>query len=478
MKNILKLLIIVIIGLIMSFLPAPDGLSQEGWIFLSLFVCVIIGLILEPLPSAYIALLGVVIACILKIGPPLESGVDVSSSKAIVWGLSGFSNTTVWLIAIAFNFALGYEKTGLGKRISLALVSKMGKRTLGLGYAVALADLLLAPFIPSNTARSGGTIFPIVKNIPVLYDSSPEKEPRKIGAYLSWVAFATTCVTSSMFYTALATNVLAKSLLEDADMMVPSWSEWFLYFLPVGIILFLSVPIVTYFVYPPTIKVSSKIPEWAGNELKKMGKISRGEITMTLLAALALILWIFGKTFDIHATVTALVVLCLMVLFNVISWKEILANKAAWNIFIWFGAMVTLAAGLNNVGFLDWFAKGFTSLISSYSPALILLLLLLVFYFSHYLFASSAAHATALLVLFLAAGRNITGVDFPLLSYLLLYSLGLMGILTPYATGASPIWYGLGYIPTRTYWKLGAFFGVIFIAVLIMVGIPWIKLWI
>jgi L-tartrate/succinate antiporter len=478
MKNSVIFVGIVVIGLIMSFLPHPEGLTQDAWIFFSLFVCVIIALILEPFPSAYMVLLGVVIACVLKIGPSFDSPGNATASKVIAWGLSGFSNTTVWLINIAFMFALGYEKTGLGKRIALILVSKLGKSTLGLGYAIAMSDLILAPFMPSNTARSGGTIFPIVKNIPILYDSTPEKEPRKIGSYITWVALASTCVTSSMFYTALATNVLAKSLVEDAGIIPPSWGQWFLNFLPVGIILIFSVPLITYYVYPPTIKISRNIPEWARNELKEMGRISRNEIVMTILACLAILLWIFGNYFGIHATVSALAVMCLMVLFRIISWNDILTNKAAWNIFIWFGAMVTLAGGLNNVGFLDWFANKITSAISSYPPALMLLVLLLVFYFIHYLFASSAAHVTALLILFLVAGRNIPGIDFPLLTYLLLYSLGLMGILTPYATGASPIWYGLGYIPTKTFWKLGALFGIIFIAVLILVGIPWIKLWI
>jgi anion transporter len=281
-----------------------------------------------------------------------------------------------------------------------------------------------------------------------------------------------------MFYTSLATNVLAKSLVEDAGIVTPTWSQWFLYFLPVGLLLILSVPLITYFVYPPTIKISTNIPLWARNELKKMGGTSREEIIMTILAGLALLLWILGSFLGIHPTVSALGVLCLMVLFKIITWNDILTNKAAWNVFIWFGAMVTLAGGLNNVGFLDWFANKITSVISSYPPGVILVLLLLVFYFVHYLFASSTAHATALLILFLVAGSRIAGLNFPLLTLLLLYSLGLMGVLTPYATGASPIWYGLGYIESRDYWKLGAFFGIIFIAVLLLVGIPWIKLWI
>ena len=131
---------------------------------------------------------------------------------------------------------------------------------------------------------------------------------------------------------------------------------------------------------------------------------------MALLSCLALILWIFGKYFEINATVSALAVLCLMVLFNVITWNDIITNKAAWNVFLWFGALVTLAGGLNNVGFLDWFANKITSGISSYSPAFILIFLLLAFYFTHYLFASSTAHVTALLTLFLVAGRKIPGI--------------------------------------------------------------------
>lgn len=478
MKNLIKFAVIVCFGVIMSLLPVPAGLSQDGWIFFSLFVSVFIALIIEPFPSAYIGILGVVIACFLKIGPTVPTSGDLTSEKVLTWGLSGFSNTTVWLIFVAFMFALGYEKSGLGKRISLILVNKMGKRTLGLGYAIALADLLLAPFMPSNTARSGGTIFPILKNIPVLYGSTPEKDPRKIGAYITWVALASTCVTSSMFYTALAPNVLALSLVEDAGIRAPSWGQWVFYFLPVGIILFLLVPLITYLVYPPTIKISNNITEWAGNELKEMGKISKNELVMALLACLALFLWIFGKYLEINATVSALAVLCLMVLFKVITWNDIISNKTAWNIFLWFGALVTLAGGLNNVGFLDWFANIITSGISSYSPAFIIVFLLLAFYFIHYLFASSTAHVIALLTLFLVAGRKIPGINFPLLTYLLLYSLGLMGILTPYATGPSPIWYGFGYIPSKTFWMLGALFGIIFIVVLILVGIPWINLWI
>ena len=160
--------------------PVPAGLSAQAWQFFALFVTVIAALILEPIPAAAIGLMGVTFGAAL-IMVPGEAGAPGTTADGLRFALSGFSNGTVWLIFTAYMFSLGYEKTGLGKRISLLLIKALGKKTLGLGYAVALADLAVAPFTPSNTARSGGIIFPIIKNIPPLYGSTPEEGRRKIG---------------------------------------------------------------------------------------------------------------------------------------------------------------------------------------------------------------------------------------------------------------------------------------------------------
>ena len=194
--------------------------------------------------------------------------------------MSGFANTTVWLIFGAFMFALGYEKTGLGKRIALLLVKLLGKRTLGLGYAVTLADLILAPFTPSNTARSGGTIFPVIRNIPGLYGSEPGETSRKIGSYLMWTALAATCVTSSMFLTALAPNLLAVELVKKTAQIDISWMQWFMGFLPVGVVLIATLPFIIYKLYPPEIKAGTEVPAWAAQELGKMGGLTRNELIM------------------------------------------------------------------------------------------------------------------------------------------------------------------------------------------------------
>ncbi len=261
------------VGIAIALAPAPHGLAPNAWRYFALFAAVMVGIVTEPIPAAALGLIGVVVAAALRL-------VYASTSQSALWALSGFANGTVWLIFAAFIFSLGYSKTGLGKRIALMLIRTMGNRTLGLGYAVAAADLALAPFMPSNTARSGGTIFPIIRNIPELYGSLPNDESaRKIGAYLMYTALAVTCVTSSMFMTAIAPNVLATELALRTIHVALSWTDWFRGFAPAGFFLLAIVPALLYKIYPPEIREAPEAPRWAAEELRLMGPVTRKELT-------------------------------------------------------------------------------------------------------------------------------------------------------------------------------------------------------
>jgi len=468
----------VMVGVVVAIIPAPAGLPQYAWFYFAIFASVIVALMLEPLPGAAIGVVGVSLATVLApwvLYSPAElakAGFNPANA-ALTWALSGFSNSTVWLIFAAFMFALGYDKTGLGRRISLMLVKAMGRRTLTLGYAVTFADLILAPFTPSNTARSGGTIFPVIKNLPPLYESLPnDPSSRRIGGYLMWTAIAVTCVTSSMFLTALAPNLLAIEIARKTAKVDITWTQWFVAVAPVGIVLILLLPLLVYWIYPPEVKEGSEVPAWAGKELESMGRPTRREITLALLVIVALGLWIFGEAW-VNATTVALIVISLMLIAGVVTWDDMLANKQAWNTLAWFATLVALADGLNRVGFVKWFAEMIAAHMGGFSPTLAMVLLVAVFFVTHYVFASITAHVTALLPVMLAVGSTISKMNIPVFTTLLLLTLGIMGVLTPYATGPSPVYYGSGYIPTKDYWRLGAIFGAIFIVVLLAVGVPY-----
>jgi L-tartrate/succinate antiporter len=366
-------------------------------------------------------------------------------------------------------FALGYKKTGLGRRVSLIMIKYMGKSTLGLGYAVAFSDLVLAPFMPSNTARSAGSVFPVAINIPQIFDSYPDKDPRKIGSYISWVAIATTCITSSMFLTALAPNLLAVDLIAKGTGHAISWGEWASVMLPLMVPLFLLTPWLTYVVYPPTQKSSPEAPAWASEELKKLGSVTAKEYLMAGLATVALVLWIFGKEFGVHSTTVAISIVSIMILTNVINWDDVISNKAAFNVLIWFSSLVAMAAGLKKVGVLEWIGNNTEATLSGMTPIALMLSLIVIFFLLHYFFASVTAHVTALIPIFMAMAVNLlTPEQLVPFTVIMAGSLGVMGIITPYATGPSPIWYGAGYIPQARWWALGALFGAIYLGTIII----------
>ncbi|MFO1363095.1 MAG: anion permease [Burkholderiales bacterium] len=468
----------VVVAIIVAVIPPPEGLPQHAWWYFAIFAGVIVGLMFEPLPGGAIGLIGVTLVVVLAnhvyLSPEqLAKSGSRWPAEAIRWGLSGFSNTTVWLIFGAFMFAMGYEKTGLGRRIALMLVKAMGRKTLTLGYAITVADVILAPFTPSNTARSGGTIFPVIKNLPPLYDSKPnDPSARRIGSYLMWTALAATCVTSSMFLTALAPNLLALELAQKTTKIEFTWMQWFAAIAPVGIVLIIVVPLLAYFLYPPEVKSGEEVPKWAGAELAKMGSITRRELILAILVVVALSLWIFGGKY-VDATTAALVVISLMLLTGVVTWDDITANKGAWNTLAWFATLVALADGLNRVGFVKWLANAIAGHMAGFSPIVAMVVLILAFYFLHYMFASVTAHVTALLPVFLTVGSTVQGLPMQTFAGGLLLTLGIMGILTPYATGPSPVYYGSGYIPSGKFWQLGAVFGIIYIVALLVIGLPW-----
>jgi len=236
-----------------------------------------------------------------------------------------------------------------------------------------------------------------------------------------------------------------------------------------------ATPLLAYWIYPPKVKAGGEVPAWAAKELQKLGTVSRHELLLAGLVLIALALWIFGDRW-INATTVALLVVALMLATGVLSWDDMLGNKQAWNTLVWFATLVALADGLNRVGFVKWFAEAIAAQTAGVPPLVAMIMLVAVFFFTHYLFASVTAHATALLPVMLAVGATIPGMDMPMLVTMLVLTLGLMGVLTPYATGPSPIYYGSGYIASRDYWRLGLVFGAVYFITLIALGTPWYVL--
>jgi citrate:succinate antiporter len=463
--------------------PVPDHMPPQAWHYFAVFVAMVVGMILEPIPATAISFIAVTLCVIgneyLLFSPAELADPGFKAGKqALKWGLAGFSSTTVWLVFGAFIFALGYEVSGLGRRIALFLVKFMGKRTLTLGYVIVLIDIMLAPFTPSNTARTGGTIFPVIKNLPPLFGSQPnDSSSRKIGGYLMWMMVVGTSVSASMFVTGAAPNVLGVEFVGKIAGIHIGWAQWYLGFLPVGLILFIVSPLLAYLLYKPEITHCAEVSSWAGQSLSEMGRLSRKEYTLIALVLISLGLWVFGDKV-INATAVGLLAVSLMLALGVVRWSDITKYSSAWNTLVNLATLVVMANGLTRSGFIDWFAHTMSGYLGGVEPVMAVPILVLVFYVSHYLFASLSAHTATMLPVILAVGKGVPGIPMAELSMLLVFAIGIMGVLTPYATGPGVIIYGCGYVKSRDYWRLGAIFGMFYIATLLLVGWPLLKLWI
>uniref|UniRef100_UPI0026EF07A0 anion permease n=2 Tax=Rothia TaxID=32207 RepID=UPI0026EF07A0 len=199
-KLIVQVAIIVAVTLILWFVPAPEGVDPRGMHMLAIFVGTILGLIFQPLPTPSVALVGLAVAMI--------TGTMAAKNEA----LTGFGNSSIWIIVAAFFIADGFLITGLGKRIALLFVRALGKSSLGLSYGMAITDLVLAPATPSNTARAGGVIYPIIRSLSEVNGSTNEtpESRRKLGSFLLMTEAQVNTITSAMFLTAMAGNPLAQ----------------------------------------------------------------------------------------------------------------------------------------------------------------------------------------------------------------------------------------------------------------------------
>ena len=460
-KNLQNGLIAVGVGVVIWFIPVPAGLKAPAWHLFAIFVATIIGFILQPLPIGAIAVISLGLTGLLNVLTP----ADV---------LSGFGNTTIWLIVSAFVFAKGFVKTGLGRRIAYKIMAAIGDSSLKMGYALVISDLIIAPATPSNTARGGGILYPIVRSLSVAFGSEPGGTSRKIGAYLLKTSFQGNCITSAMFLTSCAPNSLVAALALQTAKVELSWGAWALAGIVPGLIALALVPYIVYKLYPPEITKTPEAKVIAQQEIEKMGPMSYGEKVVFGTFIFALILWSTATFTKIDATIAALVCVGIMLAGKALEWQDVLEEKGAWDTLIWMGALMSLAAALTKLGLIAWFAKLVGTSLIGMSWWVALGILLLVYMYSHYAFASLSAHVTAMYAAFLAVAVAVGAPPF-----LAAMSLGvisaLFSSLTHYATGPAPIYFGAGYITQGEWWKIGFVMSVVNLIVFIGIGGLWWK---
>jgi len=448
------------------FIPPPSGITPKSWHLLAIFVATITGSIVRPVPGGAMVLLGIAALALTGTLPTEEA-------------LAGYGDPIVWLVLAAFFMSRGMIKTGLGRRIALTFIRAIGRHSLGLGYALVSTDMLLAMFIPSNGARAGGIIFPVAKSLAEAYDSRPGETANRLGAFLMTLIYQCDVIVCAMFLTGQASNVLIAKFAQQVTGIELTYARWALAGAVPGLISLAVVPLVLYRVFPPEIRHTPAAAQFAADELKRMGPTKSGEKLMLIVFALVASLWMTTALHGINYAAVALLGICVLLLSGVLNWQDVISERGAWDVFIWYGGLIRMAEALGETGITKRFAEAAASFTVGWKWWLALGLLLLIYFYAHYGFASITAHATAMyvpfLVVILAAGAP------PYLAVLsLAYFSNLDASLTHFGTTPAPIYFGAGYVKQRTWWTLGLLVSLITIPIWVIFGFTWwklLKLW-
>ena len=469
----------VAIALIIWFvIPVPAGVTANAWHLLALFVATIAAIIGKAMPIGALSIVAIALVAVTGV-------TNATPGGAIADALSSFANPLIWLIGVSIMISRGIIKTGLGARIGYLFIAVWGKKTIGIAYSLALSELILAPVTPSNTARGGGIIHPIMRAIAGSYDSDPEHGTQgRMGRFLALANYHANPITSAMFITATAPNPLIVKLIADTTgaQIQLTWGTWALAMLLPGLVALALMPLVVYWLNPPEIKSTPNAAQFARERLREMGPITRGELIMLGVFGVLLLLWagipawIFGPAAAVDPTTTAFIGLSLCLVTGVLTWDDVIKEKSAWDTIVWFGALVMMATFLNKLGLIGWFAKSMETGIGHLGLGWMgaSALLMLTYLYAHYAFASTTAHITAMFAAFYGAGLALGAPALPF-GLMMAAASNIMMTLTHYATGTSPVVFGSGYVTLGQWWKTGFIMSVVLILIWLVVGGAWWK---
>ena len=438
--------------------PRPAELRPEAWRLFGIFAATIAGLILQPVAGGALVLIAITLAILL-------GGLTVQKA------LSGFSDPVVWLVLSAFFVSNALLKTGLARRIALVFVRVFGGTSLGVCYSLGLTDLVLAAIIPSSGARSGGVVLPIVRSVAELYGSEPGATASKLGSFLMVGVYQSVCVVSAILLTGQASNALAARMAGQFLHYPITWVSWLRAGIVPGMLSLAIVPWLVYRLHPPTIRETPEASGFARRELAAMGKMTAPEWIVCGVFLGVCGLWIFSK---LDASVPPLLGSGVLLVTGVLNWAELMADRIAWDVFVWYGGLFELARALGEANVTPVFANRVGSSLAGYGVVTLFVVALLVYFYSHYGFASITAHTLAMYPAFCTV-MLVKGVPPGLAAFSLACFGNLCAALTNYGTTPAPMFFAQGYVAFGTWWRIGFIVSLVTISIWGTVGLAWWK---
>jgi DASS family divalent anion:Na+ symporter len=447
------------IGIGIWFAPVPAGLTPQAWHLFAVFVAAIASVLIGAFP--------ILTDSMIAVGTVVLTGT-ITPAQAF----SGFANTSVLLVVVAFVVAQAVVKSGLGRRISLFMVSRFGGSSLGLAYSIVLTDAAIAPAFPSNTAR-GGVLFPIVLSVSKGAGSNPDDpEGRRLGGYLMFCSMASLAVSSALWLTATSGNPIGVQIAQKFGVEI-GFGSWILASCVPALIAIAMLPLLISKLFPPRVGATPDAPAAARVELAGMGPLSRDEWITAMTFAVMVAGWVLADTLKLNVTSVAFMGFGVLLVAGVLTLDDISKQGDTLATFLWLAVLFALSGQLNELGFMDYVGERLASHLGGLSWPTMYVTLIVLYVSIHYLFVSQSSQILALLGVFLDVGIR-GGVPPSLMAFGLLFASSYFSVITPQGGSQNIIFAASGYLTQRELYRLGFFTTLAFLAVFLLIGTPWV----
>lgn len=441
------------------FAPVPAGLTAPAWHLFAVFAAAIASVLINAFP--------LLTASMLAVGAIVLTGT-IKPEKAY----AGFANSSVLLVVVAFIVAQAVVKSGLGRRISLFMVSRFGGSSLGLAYSIVLTDAAIAPAFPSNTAR-GGVLYPIVLSVARGAGSKPEDpDGRHLGGYLMFCSMAGLAVSSALWMTATSANPIAVQIAQQAGLEI-DFGKWLLASVVPSLTAILLLPLIVAKLFPPRVGKTPEAPSAARRELAGMGAMSREEWITAGTFVLMVAGWVFGNKLQLNTTSVAFMGFGVLLFLGVITLEDITRQGDTLVTFFWLAVLFAMSAELNELGFMGYVGERLASSLAGLSWTTLYVTLIVLYVLIHYMFVSQSSQVLALFGVFLDVGTK-GGVPLPLMAFGLLFASSYFSVITPQGGSQNIIFAASGYLTQRELYRLGALVTLAFLAIYLLIGSPWV----
>lgn len=427
----------VVVGLVIAFIPAPEGLTQDAMHVVGILVWAIFFWIGKVLPEAVTAMVMSTLFVIL-------GGKEVTMTQAF----NAFSGSTIWLVIGAIGIGICMKQCGLLERISLMLLKLFPKTFFGRSLGLFISTFIVGPFIPSTMAKTG-ILSPIVRGISENAGYEDESKPAT-GLFMAYWASLKSC--STMFITASVVSVALVGML-PADVAAEfGIARWALCAIPVVLpaLILMFIYIVLCYGKGQGKKSNEQAAADGGatkdyitTRLAEMGSWSKQEIIMAIIVVVVVIVWLTKGMTGIPEWAATLVALALGFLFKIVDIKTF-RTQTSWETIIFVGCAISIANVFSAAGINTWLTAALGPVTSGFfgNPFLLVIGVAVFTYLVRFVIVSESgflAIATAVLFpLALSAGVNpwIVAValnaftntfQIPYQSSLLIGTVGVMG---------------------------------------------------